>query len=118
MPKVLVVDDSQDNAIVLAELLRLSGCETAFAFDGASALETAASFDPDVIFLDLGLPDMDGHQVAQMLRERNSQERPRIIALTGSDLVVPVSAPFECHLLKPVKLQTLLRFVDCTEPVA
>jgi CheY-like chemotaxis protein len=118
MPKVLIVDDSEDNAILLAALLSRSGCETEFAFDGASALETAASFDPDVIFLDLGLPDMDGHQVAQKLRERNSQERPKIVALTGSDLNVPLSGLFDGQLLKPVKLEALLGFVDCDEPIA
>ena len=117
MAKVLVVDDSQDNAILLAELLSRSGCETAFAFDGVSALEIAASFDPDVIFLDLRLPDMDGQQVARKLRERNSQERPKIVALSGSEFVLPDNALFDCHLLKPVKLETLLGFVDCQEPV-
>ena len=61
---------------------------------------------------------MDGQQVAQALRERSSQERLKMVALSGSEIVLPDDALFDCYLLKPVKLETLLGFVDCSEPVA
>src|SRR5438874_1594119 len=67
--RVLVVDDNEDAANSLAMVLSLGGHETASVYTAADALERAASFKPDVVLLDIGLPGMDGYEVAQRLRE-------------------------------------------------
>ena len=106
---VLVVDDSADTAESLAELLRLYGHSVAVALDGESALDCVAAEVPDVVFLDLWMPGLDGCQVAELIRRRcggRGGKQPLLIALTGcggaDDRQRTTAAGFDLHLVKPV----------------
>ena len=81
--RVLVVDDELDTAETLSFLLRDAGHQVEFAINGYSAIELAHRLRPDIIFLDLGLPDIDGCQLARQLRRVPGLERARIVAVTG-----------------------------------
>lgn len=109
--RVLVVDDNRDSANTLAMLLKFSGYETKTASDGASAIESTAEFKPEVILLDIGLPDMSGYDVCKKLREQTLDPRPRIVAVTGWNAEhVQKSGGEDCfdgHLAKPVDFKTL-----------
>jgi PAS domain S-box-containing protein len=112
---VLVVDDNVDAARGLAALLRLLGHEVETAFDGPSALETARLRRPDVVLLDLGLPGMDGYQVAAELRQEGFCNAVLLIALTGygqeDDLRRSRAAGFDHHLVKPVDFEALASLI-------
>jgi signal transduction histidine kinase len=108
---ILVVDDNVDAADTLAEALATAGYATRVAYDGPSALASAAQGAPDVAILDIGLPVMDGYELARRMRE--SHPRPlRLIALTGygqpQDRARTAEAGFDVHLVKPVALRELL----------
>lgn len=109
--RILVVDDNQDSAESLALLLEIYGHEVRTAFAGPAALETASTFRPDVVLLDIGLPGMDGYEVARRLRAEH--DRCRLIALTGygrdDDRERSREAGFDHHLVKPVDLNELAR---------
>jgi DNA-binding response OmpR family regulator len=81
--RILIVDDNVDAAVSMAGLLRLSGHEVQLAHDGSWALKHAQAFRPEFVFLDLGLPGLDGFEVARSLRREPGLEAVRIIALTG-----------------------------------
>ena len=83
--RVLVVDDFPGAAEASAVVLKLLGHETEMAFTGRDALAKARTFDPDLIILDIGLPDIDGFQVARSIRELPQGQRVHIAALTGWD---------------------------------
>jgi len=108
--RVLIVDDNEDAAMLLGELLRTCGHETAIAHDPQSALRAIAEFAPDVAVLDIGLPDMDGYDLAARIRELH--HACRLIALTGygqeKDRARATEAGFEAHFVKPVALQAFL----------
>ncbi|MDI3287148.1 GAF domain-containing protein [Polyangium sp. 15x6] len=114
--KVLVVDDNVDGAESLAELLQLTGHTTEVAHTGPSALVAARAFEPDVVFLDIGLPGMTGYEVAQRLRAEDELGRVVLVALTGwgteEDRRQAREAGFDYHLTKPVDLQEVQRIVD------
>jgi CheY-like chemotaxis protein len=114
--RILVVDDNQDAASSLAALLRMSGHEVTVAHDGTQALRLAAEDPPDAILLDLGLPLMDGYEVARRLREIPPLARTRLIAMTGygqeSHKQAAQDAGFEAHLLKPVAYSELIKVLD------
>src|SRR5262249_2736043 len=105
--KILVVDDNADAARSLAMLLKLRGHAVQVAFGGAEALRMADERLPEWIFLDIGMPDMDGYSVAQELRLRFSDEL-MLVALTGwgseQDRQRSREAGFDHHLTKPVDL--------------
>jgi signal transduction histidine kinase/DNA-binding response OmpR family regulator len=109
--RVLVVDDHMDAAKSLAMLLRLHGHEVRLAHHGRTALEVAADFRPEVVFLDIGLPEMDGYEVARRLRQDMGLKDIAIAALTGygqdEDRRRSLSAGIDVHLVKPVNLETL-----------
>jgi len=113
--RVLVVDDNRDAADLLAETLRFGGFEVATAFDGAEALETLSTFQPDVAILDIGLPSMNGLELARQLREIGGTRTIRLIALTGygqhSDFTASAAAGFDLHLVKPVTTDILFAAV-------
>ena len=108
---VLVVDDSQDSARSLARVLKLWGHAVQVAHDGPAAIEMTSSEAFDVILLDIGLPTMDGYQVAQRLRSQFGALTPTLIALTGygqeADLARSHSVGFDDHLVKPVNVDRL-----------
>lgn len=113
--RVLVVDDNQDAARSQAALLDLAGHSVRTAFDGGGALAIAREFRPDVILLDIGLPDEDGYQIVQRLRNDPAAKHALIVALTGfgsdADVERARAAGFDEHLTKPVDPERLLRFV-------
>ena len=113
--RILVVDDNVDAAETLSELLQLQQHEVQVAHDGVVALATARTMDPDVIFLDIDLPMLDGYEVARRLRQKADGTRPLLVALTGfgqaQDRERTAAAGFHHHLVKPVGfpvLQSLL----------
>jgi PAS domain S-box-containing protein len=104
--RILVVDDNVDAAETMAMLLELSGHETRPAFGGQEALDVAFSFRPDVVFLDIGLPGMNGYEVARRLLADPATASTQLIALTGwgteDDIRKSKMAGFHAHLTKPV----------------
>lgn len=109
--RVLVVEDNPDGLETLLALLEMLGHEVAGAADGGQALRMAAQFSPDVILLDLGLPVMDGFDVARRLRQEERFKSVFIAALTGwgaeGDRKRTAEAGFDAHLTKPVELPAL-----------
>ncbi|MBX3452532.1 MAG: PAS domain S-box protein [Planctomycetaceae bacterium] len=103
--RLLVVDDNRDAAISLSMLLRLQGHEVRVAHDGPTALEVATTFQPSVIFLDIGMPGMDGYEVARRVRKTPGIEKTVLAALTGwgqqEDRLRTADAGFNHHLVKP-----------------
>jgi PAS domain S-box-containing protein len=103
--RVLVVDDNRDSAESIALLAEIWGHEVRTALDGPSALEIAAAYRPEVILLDIGLPGMDGYEVARRLRQR-AGGGPVLVAMTGygmeEDRRRSREAGFDHHLVKPV----------------
>jgi two-component system, sensor histidine kinase len=114
--RVLVVDDNEDAADSLAMLLSLDGHSVRAVYDGHAALEAASSFDADLILLDIGLPSIDGFEVARRLRE--SGIGSTLVALTGygrkEDIERALGAGFNAHLTKPVDLQKVQKLLRCT----
>ena len=104
--RVLVVDDNEDAAESLAALLRIFGHEVGVAFDGEQALALAPDMRPEVVLLDLGMPRMDGHEVARRMRAAPWGAGIRIVALSGfgdsSDRERSIEAGCNDHLVKPV----------------
>ena len=113
--KVLVVDDNKDSADSLALMLRLDGHEVHTANDGPQALALAEQIQPAVIVLDIGLPTMNGYEVARRLKKLRLDPGIRLIALTGygqeDDLRAASEAGFERHLTKPVDATELSRLI-------
>jgi PAS domain S-box-containing protein len=113
--RVLVVDDNADNAESLSELLRALRHETQIVFDGPSAVDAVASFAPEVVLLDIGLPGYDGYEVARRIRESAGGRNIRLIAITGwgqeDDKRRAWAAGFDAHLTKPVDPAALLLIV-------
>ena len=100
------MDDNQDAADSLALLLRLVGQEVRAAYDGPSALTQAQEFRPELVFLDIGMPGMDGYEVARRLRRRPGFDRTALVALSGygssGDRRRSEECGFYAHLTKPV----------------
>jgi PAS domain S-box-containing protein len=117
--KILVVDDSVDGADMLAAALAAKGYDARVANDAPSALRIAADFSPAVAFLDIGLPVMDGYELAARLRDLPGLRQTRFIALTGygqeSDRNRTRAAGFEHHLVKPVDLTVIERVIESGE---
>jgi PAS domain S-box-containing protein len=109
--RILVVDDNLDAAQSLAILLRSWGHGVTVASDGPSALAAAAAHPPDIALLDIGLPGMDGYQIAEQLRKMQGLEKLVLIAITGygqeQDRRLSQQAGFNHHLVKPVDLEAL-----------
>jgi signal transduction histidine kinase/DNA-binding response OmpR family regulator len=109
--RVLVVDDNVDGADSLARLLTLGGHAVSQAHDGPAALEEARSFRPDVVVLDIGLPGMDGYEVARCLRGEPATRDVILVALTGygrdEDMVRSREVGFDYHFVKPVDFEAL-----------
>jgi CheY-like chemotaxis protein len=112
--RVLVVDDNLDSADTMAELMRIWGHEVRTAHDGPSALECAREFLPQVILLDVGLPGMDGYELARRLRA-DGLAGELLVSVTGygqeEDRRLAQEAGFDHHLTKPVHPEALLRLV-------
>src|SRR5262249_41869543 len=113
--RVLVVDDNRDAAQSLAMLLRVMGREVRVAYDGLEALEAAATFRPDAVLLDLGMPKLNGYDTARRLRQQPWAQGLMLIALTGwgqeDDKRRSQEAGFDHHLVKPVDPEDLERLL-------
>jgi CheY-like chemotaxis protein len=113
---VLIVEDNVDAAKGLARLLLLGGHEVDLAHDGPSAIELARLRPPEIILLDLGLPGMDGYQVAAELRREGCCSEALLIAVTGygheDELRRSREAGFHHHLVKPVDFDQLTSLLD------
>jgi len=114
--RVLIVDDNQDAAETLALLMKLEGYNVAVAYDGVTALAEESRFQPEVVLLDIGMPGMDGYEVARELRRRESGKPLVLIALTGygqpEDRSRAEEAGFNDHITKPINpddLNTLIK---------
>jgi CheY-like chemotaxis protein len=120
--RVLVVDDNRDAAESLGVLLALLGIETMTAHSGPVALEALDEFQPSVILLDLGMPGMDGYEVAQRVRQHPLGRRVTLVALTGWGLQVDKQKSqdvgFDHHLVKPVDVEVLKQVLDSLPEVA
>ena len=106
--RVLVVDDNEDAAFLFSEALRRLGHHVDVAYDGPTALEAARENPPEIAFLDIGLPVMDGYELGRRLRELGVGKSPHLIAVTGyghtSDRERSRDAGFDLHLVKPIEL--------------
>ena len=113
--RILVVDDNVDAATSLSELLKMDGHQTQPAFSAEEALSLAQSFTPDVVLLDIGLPRMNGYEVARRLRHSLLRKGVTLIALTGygqaEDRERAQAAGFDAHLVKPVDLAALTKLL-------
>jgi signal transduction histidine kinase len=111
LPRVLVVDDNRDAADSLAAVLKMLGAEVRVSNGGEAALEELGKFRPAAVFLDLGMPGMDGYETARQMRSREEGRAAMIVALTGwgqeSDRRQTQAAGFNQHLVKPADLPAL-----------
>ena len=109
--KILVVDDNHDSALSLAMMLSIMGHDTRTAHDGESAVSTAETFLPDVILLDIGLPKLNGYEVAQRIRETSWGASMYLIAVTGwgqdEDRQRSSEVGLNLHMVKPVEPSAL-----------
>jgi CheY-like chemotaxis protein len=109
--RVLIVDDNQDAADSLQALLRLLGADAEVARDGHKALDAVTQYRPTVVLLDIGLPGMNGYEVARWIRARRDIQQPTIVAITGwgqpEDRRRAQEAGFDHHLIKPADLVAL-----------
>ncbi len=114
--RVLVVDDNEDAAELLGEVLRFAGFEVSVCHDGPTALELTTRVTPDVAILDIGLPVMDGIELSRRLRQRPELAHLRLIAATGygqaSDRLLLREAGFDHHLVKPIDFDELLTLIE------
>lgn len=114
--RILVVDDDEDLAYLLAKVLVTRNYEVRTARDSVTAIQVAGEFLPAVALVDIGLPMMDGYQLARELRSLLPADSCRLIALTGyseeGEKEKARDAGFEEHLLKPVNLATLRRAIE------
>lgn len=113
--RILVVDDNHDSALSLAMMLSIMGHETRTAHDGESAVATAESFLPDVILLDIGLPKLNGYEVASRIRENAWGRSMFLIAVTGwgqeEDRQRSSEVGLNVHMVKPVEPAALERLL-------
>ncbi len=120
--RILVVDDNVDAAESLALLLEMSGHITKSVHDGTTGLTAAEEFRPDVILLDIGLPDINGYEVARRIRQKTWGDNILLIAATGwgqqKDKDLATAAGFDKHLTKPIDYQTLNCLLETTRSQA
>jgi signal transduction histidine kinase/DNA-binding response OmpR family regulator len=123
--RVLIVEDHADTALTMHTLIELDGHEVQHARDGFAALSLAEQFRPDVLLVDIGLPGMDGYEVARRLRACDATRESLLIAVTGygqdRDRGLALEAGFDHHLVKPINMQSLLGLLrahsDATEVI-
>jgi two-component system CheB/CheR fusion protein len=118
--RVLVVDDNRDAAESISMLLALEGCQTEIAYDGAEGIEKARAFKPEVVFLDIGMPRMNGYDACRVLRREPGGKAMTIVALTGwgqeADRHKTRMAGFDDHLVKPVEHAALAKLLASGGP--
>jgi PAS domain S-box-containing protein len=114
--RVLVVEDNHDAAETLAEMIRMLGHDVAVAYDGRTAVTRAGEYHPDLVLCDIGLPGMDGYEVARQLRVLGAAHAVRLIALSGyaqpEDVARAADAGFDAHLAKPCGPEQIERLLS------
>jgi CheY-like chemotaxis protein len=114
--RILVVDDNVDLARGLARLLQIHGHDVRIAFDGPTGLDEAKNSKPDIVLLDIGLPGMDGYQLAAHLRRDETVKNCTLIAISGygqeEDLRLAKAAGFDHHLVKPIISDELIKLLE------
>lgn len=117
--RILIVDDNIDSAESLALLFKLSGHQVQTTYHGLTAIEEALTHRPELVFCDIGLPDIDGYEVARRLRRKTRRDEMLLIALTGygqeEDRCRSAEAGFDHHLVKPVDLKSIERLLARVE---
>ena len=117
--RILVVDDSRDGADSLSVVLQMMGAESRAAYDGPSALALIKTFAPTTVLMDIGMPDMDGHEVARRIRADPELAGVRLIALTGwgaeGDRRRSQESGFDDHWVKPVEPAKLMSLMQSPE---
>lgn len=120
--RILVVDDNQDAAFTLAMLLKLKGNEVYTRYDGHAAVAAAESLQPDVIILDIAMPNLDGYETCQLIRKQPWAKDIFLVALSGygqeKDKLLSRQAGFDDHLVKPVDLDALTRLLALLPPAS
>jgi two-component system CheB/CheR fusion protein len=116
--RVLIIEDNIDAADTLREILEMEGHVAEVAYSGTEGLEKAASFEPNVVFCDIGLPDIDGLAVARAMRQEPKTRRALLVALSGftrrHDIDEALAAGFDEHLAKPPNLDAIDRLLRRT----
>jgi CheY-like chemotaxis protein len=111
--RAVVCDDAADLRELVADLLRLKGHEVTVVEDGPAALRVICEQAPDVALIDIGLPHMDGYEVARTLRHRLAGRPMRLIAMTGygqaADRAAALAAGFDAHIVKPASADKIMR---------
>ncbi len=119
--RILVVDDNRDAAMSLAMILRIMGNVTRTAHDGLEALEAAATFLPDLVLLDIGMPRLNGYDTARRMREQTWGKGVTLVALTGwgqeDDKQKAKEAGFDFHMVKPIESAALEKFLAENQPL-
>lgn len=120
--KLLLVDDNRDASVILRELFESADYEVRLAHDGMEAINLAVNFRPAVIVMDIGLPGMDGYEVARQMRRSSQLTGSKLIALTGwgsaQDRQLAAQAGFDLHLVKPIAFPSLLMHVHNAQVAA
>ena len=118
--RVLIIDDNRDAANTMAMLVEELGGSTRIAHDATSGLQALDDTAPDVVFLDIGMPGIDGYETCRQMRRRPSNKAMVIIAVTGwgqpQDKQRALDAGFDAHLTKPVELEALARILAGSPP--
>jgi two-component system CheB/CheR fusion protein len=116
--RILIIDDNKDLARSLARLLRHVGHEVEMAYDGPEGIEAALAYDPDVLLVDIGLPNLDGYEVARRLRREENSRRSLMIAISGygqeEDMRRSREAGIDHYLIKPVNIETIAGLIAQT----
>ena len=114
--RILIVDDCKDGADSLGLILGRWGFDIKMAYDAPSALRILGEFTPDVVFLDLVMPEMHGSELARRIRAHPAGRTTRLIALSGwphdRDCACQRDADIEAHLVKPVNIEEIMRVLD------
>jgi len=109
--RVLVIEDNVDAADAIGELLQLDGYAVAIAYDGLTGLRTATDLEPDVVLCDIGLPGMNGYEVARAFKQDPKLRSSVLVAVSGyglpRDIAQALAAGFDQHVIKPLDLRRL-----------
>jgi CheY-like chemotaxis protein len=118
--RVLVIDDNSDMAEITSTILEIMGHETRWSSSGKEGLVEAARFAPDIVFLDLAMPELDGYEVARRLRAEFGDRPMHLVALTGwntpDHIAQAIAGGFDDYLLKPVDVSALESVMSRTVP--
>ena len=113
-PRILIVEDNQEVADSLKVLLEMFGYETHLVYDGETAVQAAVALHPELIFMDIGLPRLNGYDATRQIREKSTGTSPLIVAVTGldqdADRLRSAQAGMDHHLVKPVDVAVLKQF--------